>query len=235
MQRDFFRHELKYFINYFEYQILKSKLVHFMDRDSHSDNSGHYHIRSLYFDDYQNSCLFEKQSGIHSRKKYRIRIYNKKNNLIKLECKSRVGDFIRKQSKKIDEDLYFKIIKNNFDDLILDKNELLNHFYVSLNSNLFRPKVIVDYFREAFIWQPNNVRITFDKNLKTGLNAINILEDLTTISIHENPIMIMEIKYDHFLPKFINQIISFNAHQRDAISKYVLCRKHTKENNWEDN
>ena len=83
MDRNYFRHEFKFFINYFEYINLKNKLKNCMQRDSNSNIDGHYHIRSLYFDDYKNSCLFEKQSGILTRKKYRIRIYNKNDDLIK--------------------------------------------------------------------------------------------------------------------------------------------------------
>ena len=71
-----FRHELKYFINFQDYFTLSNKLKVLMKRDDNSNEKGDYHIRSLYFDDYEDSALYEKQSGILRRKKYRIRIYN---------------------------------------------------------------------------------------------------------------------------------------------------------------
>lgn len=235
MIRNYFRHELKYFINYFDYINIKNKLLTCMERDENSNSDGNYHIRSLYFDDYQNSCLFEKQSGILTRKKYRIRIYNKSNHLIRFEKKSRVSNFIKKESTKISQDIYYDILNNKFNILPNENNNLLTQFYSDINSFLFRPKVIVDYFREAFIWQPNNVRVTFDKNLKSGMLATDIFSDFNTVSINEDNKLIMEIKYDNYLPHFIQNLLSFDSHERYAISKYVLCRKHNKHNNWEDN
>ena len=93
-----FRHELKYFINFQDYFSLSNKLKVLMKKDKNSNERGDYHIRSLYFDDYNDSALYEKQSGILRRKKYRIRIYNLSDEVIKLEKKSRVGQFINKKS-----------------------------------------------------------------------------------------------------------------------------------------
>ena len=54
-----------------------------MKNDKFANADGDYHIRSLYFDDINNTALFEKQAGILTRKKYRIRIYNLEDNVIK--------------------------------------------------------------------------------------------------------------------------------------------------------
>ena len=36
-------------------------------------------------------------------------------------------------------------------------------------SQCLRPKTIVDYTREPFVYGPGNVRITLDYNIRTGL------------------------------------------------------------------
>ncbi len=231
-----FRHEFKYYINYFEYESLKRRLRVVLKKDSFSDEKGNYHIRSLYFDDANNTALFEKQAGILSRKKYRIRIYNLNDNVIKLEKKSRIGQFINKVSARISKDEYLKIISKDITFMRNSENRLLNEFYFDIMSSQYKPEVIVDYIREAYIWDINNVRITFDKHLKTGLHHTDIFnKNIPTIDVLEEPKMILEIKYDHFLPDFIRNLLQIGSNQRYAISKYVICRKFTKVNNWEDN
>jgi hypothetical protein len=230
-----FRHEFKYYINYFEYEILKRKLKLCLRSDKNSDKNGEYHIRSLYFDDIRNTAIYEKQAGILSRKKYRIRIYNLSDEIIKLEKKSRNGQFISKVSAKISKNQYYKIISKDIEFLKFSNIKLFQEFYYDIVSSQYSPVVIVDYVREAYIWSHNNVRITFDKNLSSGLNSLDIFDNVRTVKAIEEPQLIVEIKYDNFLPDFIRKIIQIDSSQKYAISKYVICRKYTKLNSWEDN
>ena len=108
-------------------------------------------------------------------------------------------------------------------------------FYFKLKSAGLSPNVIVDYVREAYISNISNIRITFDKQLRTGLNSTDVFNCHTTIDAIEEPKLILEIKYDHFLPDYIRNILQISSSQRYAISKYVICKKYTKLNNWEDN
>jgi hypothetical protein len=236
MNQKIFRHEFKYFINYFEYESLKRRLNAVLKRDKFADKNGNYHIRSLYFDDIRNTALYEKQAGVLTRKKYRIRIYNIDDSVIKLEKKSRIGQFIHKESASLTREEYDKIINQDIIFLKQSDNKLLQEFYFDMVAYHYKPKVIVDYVREAYISNINNIRITFDKSLKTGLNKIDIFNrDLLTVDVIEEPKMILEIKYNHFLPNHIKNILQIKSSQRWAISKYVMCRKFNKENSWEDN
>ena len=236
MSEKAFRHEFKYYINYFEYELLRRRLKTVLNSDKYSNTKGEYHIRSLYFDDLKNTALFEKQSGILSRKKYRIRIYNLNEDIIRLEKKERVGQFIRKDSAKLSKDEFNRIVNEDISFLKDKNNNLLMEFYIDMTINRYNPEVIVDYTREAYVHRLNNIRITFDKFLKTGLYETNIFnKDIPTVDVIEEPKMILEIKYDHFLPDFIRDILQISSNQRYAISKYVICRKFTKNNLWEDN
>ncbi|MDQ7083711.1 MAG: polyphosphate polymerase domain-containing protein [Sulfurovum sp.] len=231
-----FRHEFKYYINYREYELLRRRLAIVLKPDPYADEKGNYHIRSLYFEDIHNTSLFEKQSGTLVRKKYRIRIYNIEDSIIKLEKKSRIGQFIHKTSVSLTKEQYHKIIANDITFMKESQNPLLVEFYFDIIAFKYKPNVIVDYVREAYIWDINNIRITFDKALRTGLYSTDIFnKDLLTVDVLEEPKMILEIKYDHFLPDFIRNIIQINTSQRWAISKYVICKKFTKLNTWEDN
>ena len=230
-----FRHEFKYYINYFEHEVLRRKLGNFLQQDRNSDKNGNYHIRSLYFDDYLNTALYEKQSGTLSRVKFRIRVYNLNDEVIKLEKKGRRGQFIYKESAHLTRREYDLILGGDYSFLMRSSSTVLNEFYFNIKSMNSKPIVIVDYVREAYISDINNIRITFDKELRTGLNLTDIFNKGPTVDVMEEPKMILEIKYDHFLPDYLRQMLQISSSQRYAISKYVICRKYTKQNNWEDN
>ena len=83
------RNELKYIINFHQKRILAGKLDSICQRDPFSDADGSYLISSLYFDDYNQSALLDKLTGVSERKKFRIRVYNHQTNIIKLERKSK--------------------------------------------------------------------------------------------------------------------------------------------------
>ena len=95
------RHELKYLINLPDYAMLRSRLPVSVKRDAHAGENGEYMIRSLYFDDYWNTAYEEKDEGVLTRHKYRIRVYNCSDSRILLERKNKYGPYIWKQSAEM--------------------------------------------------------------------------------------------------------------------------------------
>ncbi|WP_042356154.1 polyphosphate polymerase domain-containing protein [Bacillus rubiinfantis] len=220
------RHELKFYINQPVYEQLREKLAIILKRDQHTVNDDGYHIRSLYFDNVHNRDLFEKSFGIYKRKKFRIRIYNQSDEVIKLEKKNRYGEMIQKESLAISKQEYEQLMDWDFDFLREKENPLGKDFYLYLRSQYMSPKVIVDYVREAYMAEIEDVRITFDKYLSTGINSIDIFEkNMMTIEVLPPPLLIMEVKYNSYLPDYIREFLRLESHQRSAISKYVICRE----------
>ncbi len=218
------RHEKKYLINQKDYWILSNALKKLMKKDSFSDENGCYHVRSLYFDDVYDSSLYEKNSGVFARQKYRIRIYNLSDSSIKFECKLKYGEYISKESKNISKDTYYAIMDNNFA-FLKEQEGVLSRFYIKNNSSIFRPKVIVDYEREAYTVATGDVRITFDKELRAGFNSNDIFDpNLSTVNVFEHSIIVLEVKYNNFIPSYIQSILNLSSYTRSAVSKYLLCR-----------
>ena len=94
-----------------------------------------------------------------------------------------------------------------------------------MNFNLLKPKVIVDYTREAYIYPMGNVRITFDKSIRTGLNSINMFDNyLPTIETIRNKYIVLEVKFDEYLPQIVQDIIQVRQRQSTSISKYEAAR-----------
>lgn len=220
------RHEVKYYISYYEFVNLRTRLRQVVKPDKHSINENGYHIRSLYFDNYVDSALHVKNWGIYRRDKYRIRIYNQSDKHIKLERKSKYGDYICKESINLTRDDYESIMNSNLEFLRVNENRLAQDFYIKFVSEKMEPKIIVDYVREAYTYPLGDVRITFDKGLMAGVNTYDIFgPELVTVNAIHSQSMILEVKYNEFLPTHIRNILQLDSHNRSAISKFVICRE----------
>lgn len=220
-----FRHEIKHVINLFDYIIISNKLKHIMKKDPNSNESGEYKIRSLYFDNHNDKVLKEKIDGINSRDKYRIRLYNDDPSFIRLEKKSKINGLCQKSSSKISKEEVELLLSGHIEFLKNSTNLLFNELFQKMTTEFLKPKTIVDYTRESYIYAPGNVRITFDKSIKSGLNSIDILSlNLPTIETLDSKFIVMEIKYDEFIPEIIADLVQIKERKASSISKYALCR-----------
>lgn len=224
MNEQQYRHELKYVVSAAQIPLLKTRIEKIMKFDPHVGTNGLYNIRSLYFDDYLNRCLYENENGTDPREKFRIRIYNHSPLRINLECKRKERSKTQKKSCIITRE-QFDALDNSFP--ATDKNPLLNKVLLQMRTQLLRPVIIVEYDRIPYIYQNGNVRVTFDMNISSSSSLHNFLDD----EIPRRPIMptgqhIMEIKYDEFLPDFIYRALNLGDLRQTAYSKYYLCRKY---------
>lgn len=203
--------------------------------DEHAGHSGEYHIRSLYFDDIDNTALHEKLGGIGDRRKYRIRIYNKQDSLIHFEKKIKKGDYIAKIKEPITRNMVDSIIAGNIEVLNVPDKPLLLELYHEMRHRLLGPRVIVDYIREPFVCRNGNVRITFDKELRTGLHAVDLFDKkLQVVPAIDDNLIILEVKYDEYIPEYLRAALQLEGLTQQSASKYVICRKYLKTNSWED-
>ncbi|MCZ8533021.1 polyphosphate polymerase domain-containing protein [Psychrobacillus psychrodurans] len=221
-----FRHELKYYLHIFDYLSLRQKVSSVLTIDKNSQTHEGYGIRSLYFDGIHNHSLYDKNNGVFNREKYRIRIYNGSDKKISLERKSKFGDFISKESAPMTRAEYDAILIGNIDVLSGKDQPLIKDFYAALKYRNFLPTVIVDYVREAYVYELGNVRITFDKKMSAAVNTIDLFDPNLML---EEPLLpeqtILEVKFDQFLPDNIRQLVQPERFVRSAISKYVICRE----------
>ena len=222
-----FRHELKYYINYRDYALLRGVLKALMPLDPHAGPNGDYHIRSLYFDDAYETALVEKMAGYDVRNKYRIRIYDFSDEVIKFEKKMKRGQYIAKTSIRLSREECEALIAGDCDCLLGREEPLAGEIYLLMKNNLLRPRVTVDYYREAYVSQFENVRVTFDKDIRASLMLTDIFDPKAPVaSVLEPGTMVLEVKFNKYLPPFIRSALNnVNAAQRSAVSKYVLCRK----------
>lgn len=220
-----YRHELKHYINLGECAVLCSKLRTVMKIDSHAGPDGNYQIRSLYFDTPDDTALMEKISGVDNREKFRIRLYNSDDSYIKLEKKIKVNSLTAKFSAPLTPEQCSRILKGDIEWLQESDHPLLNELYEKMQHQQLKPKTIVDYLREAYVYRPGNVRVTLDKSIKTGLNCTDVFhKNLSVMETLDGRMAILEVKYDAFLPEIINDMIQLGDRSKTSVSKYALCR-----------
>ena len=223
-----FRHELKYYISEADYYLLRNSLNCLLKHDGNAGENGDYYIRSLYFDDYKNSALVDKLSGIENRKKYRIRIYALSDSFIRLERKNKTKDYISKDNLVLTREEYDKIVAGDIEFLIKKESQLAKDFYYEIKTKNLKPAVIVDYVREAYVHPIRNLRITFDKVVKSGRYSTSIFDQNVPLATVLPPgTVVLEVKFQKGLPDYLVGVLNtVLASQRSAISKYALCRKY---------
>ncbi len=104
-----YRYVLIYLISYGYKAALETRMRRVLQVAPHA-GSGGYFMRSLYFDDYWHSAYEEKEAGVLLRKKYRIRIYDNSDRIIKLERKKKFGSWIYKEDAALTRAEFEKIL-----------------------------------------------------------------------------------------------------------------------------
>lgn len=230
----YYRVEDKYYIYEDQIAYLVNRLKEIMDYDEHSSDGG-YLIRSVYFDDANDSALLENEAGVDEREKFRIRTYERDDNFIRLEEKSKKSGLTHKESSVIDRDTVVSLLRDgcsaeraplNSGCLIQKDGFLFKKLYAKMNTSLLHPVTIVEYERQAFVERAGNVRITFDKNIGASEYVDRFFEN----DVYSKPVLpsgahILEVKYDEFLPEYIQQILEIGSLQRTAFSKYTMARR----------
>ncbi|QUH19736.1 polyphosphate polymerase domain-containing protein [Alkaliphilus sp. B6464] len=225
MDKPKFRHEIKHFINSLDGCILRTRLKQIMSPDTFALEDGKYKIRSLYFDNFNDKALLEKLDGLNNREKFRIRFYNDDHSFIKLEKKSKTRGLCLKDSVQISYENCKRIVEGDIAWMSDSNNPLLLELYIKMQTEFLRPKTVVDYTREAYMYKPGNVRITIDSNIKTGIFSKDLLNpNLPTIGMYPPGYSILEVKFDEFLPEIISDMLQTNEHRSTSVSKYAACR-----------
>jgi hypothetical protein len=218
------RHEVKHYINLTDYYILRQRLRTVLYQDPNVGADGMYHIRSLYFDTPEDTALREKLDGVRDRDKYRIRYYNHDISFIHLEKKSKRGDACIKEAVQLSAEEAQAIVDGDFAWMKDSEEALIVELYQKMMKTNLRPKTIVDYQRDPFIYPAGNVRVTLDHHIRTGLRRTDFLNpDCITIPIMDDAI-ILEVKWDAYLPDIVRDAVQLNSRSSTAFSKYAACR-----------
>jgi SPX domain protein involved in polyphosphate accumulation len=249
MSSEVYRREIKTLINPADVITLRNRLSKILRPDVH--NGGDYLVTSLYFDNYNDRAVFEKLAGMPQREKWRIRYYNQDVNFLRLEHKIKIGVVSRKSQYVITSKMVDLLVKTNSltqsqsgtdeyrsQKLKVKDTDLGNaraaagtaswgwptEFYAKSQFQNLRPKEIVRYRRRAWQFEPGNVRVTLDTDIRASAVVDKFLEPDRMLTMPVSKHCILEVKFDHFLPELVQRAIVLPARNQAEFSKYAVSR-----------
>ena len=95
--------------------------------------------------------------------------------------------------------------------------------YAEMKTRQLRPKTVVQYKRVPFIYAPGNVRVTIDWDIRTGPPGDFLNPEGLTLPVEDN-VMLLEVKWDEYLPSVIRRAAALRSKTPTAFSKYAACR-----------
>lgn len=220
-----FRHELKHQINLREDLVLSQRLRKLFAHDKNTGPDGTYRVTSLYFDTPYDSALREKIDGVNRREKFRLRYYGMDTSFIRLEKKYKIDGLCGKRSARMTQEQVEKLLSGDVGFLLDSGEPLFIELYSKIKGKGLQPKTIVRYDREAFLYAPGNVRITLDRDIRTGLGSVEFLNPEIFYLRATEPGTVLEVKYDAFLPELVRMAVQVPGGRAAACSKYALCRR----------
>lgn len=216
-----FRHEYKYVISYDEMLKLRAKFNEVLTIDR---NYNGYMVRSVYFDSINDDDYYDKLGGEINRKKIRLRIYSPNSQKVKLELKSKYDIHQLKESLVISREEAEELIKENYDALLKYNSEVANKIYILLKKGLYKPKVVIEYNRIAYITS-TTTRITFDFDIRSSTDINDFFNEKINYNyITDKKDVVLEVKFDRFLEPYIANILSNYDSRFQSVSKYIMGR-----------
>lgn len=219
------RHELKHQISLQEDLVLAGRLRRLFHHDAHAGADGTYRITSLYFDTPYDAALREKLDGVDRREKFRLRYYGGDPDWLKLEKKYKINGLCGKRSARLSRGEAEALLSGEHGFLLRRGEPLLQELYSKLRGSGLAPRTVVCYDREAFAYGPGNVRVTLDRNIRTGRSALEFFRPERFALRPLEGCTVLEVKYDAFLPDLVRLAVQIPDRRAGACSKYALCRR----------
>lgn len=219
------RTELKYIVGVEDFLRLRRSLESVLVPDTHMEPGG-YLVRSLYFDSLYDRDVRMVEDGILEKGKIRIRLYDPEIPRARLEYKIRrqtrgkkLGlDLTREEVRRL-ESMDYSVLENRpepFADII--RARMMMWAYC--------PKTIVQYRRTAYVFAPGDIRITFDRDLRTSASPAGLWDrDPCPIPILPPDTGVLEVKSRDVMPSLIRQLLAPLDSLPGASSKYAMARR----------
>ena len=219
------RREVKYLISLSDRLYLLNALDTILTPDAYGGYNG-YTVRSVYFDSILNEDYIDKKMHADEKKRIRIRVYHPDDQKVKFELKRKNYGRELKESIWITREDAQALLKGQYGILLNYKNDTAKYAYNLMSTRLYRPVSLIEYDRRAYTHANFNTRITLDSNLR----YCDFCYDLFSHHLNFKEAInkdetILEIKFDRFLLKQIQQVLSHCDLTKKPKSKFGTSRQ----------
>lgn len=220
---DEFRSEHKFICTQGQLEIIKARLSPMLRQDA-NQNGACYRIRSLYFDDADDTAFFGNDAGTDARRKFRLRVYENTRDGARLEIKHKLRGGTKKDSCFVSAALCESLLRGEAPAWREDLAQPLKELFQEMRLGGLTPKIIVEYERSAFVCAAGNVRVTLDRNIAYSCETTRFLEDsIPLVPVLPAGLNLLEVKYDAFIPDYILQLLETGDLTRTTFSKFYLA------------
>lgn len=219
------RHENKALIDPCTADRFASLCERYIEHDKFCDQSGSYFINSLYLDTPFAKDYAEKEFGAYDRKKMRIRNYGYELDWANLEMKRKIDVWEYKDSVRLTKEQVYSVAHGDFSPLLDIGTAKSVKMYAILTEGVYRPSNIVEYDREAFVLPFEDVRITFDRDVRFTISEFDLFKPKVTTPVFPDGYVVLEIKYNEYLPGWAKKILNEINHSSESVSKYCAAKE----------
>ncbi|MCQ4637920.1 polyphosphate polymerase domain-containing protein [Anaerovorax odorimutans] len=223
------RREVKYLLSLPDRLYILDALDRILIPDAYGDYNG-YTVRSVYFDSIANDDYTDKVSGSPEKKRIRLRIYHPNDLTAKFELKRKSYGRELKESLVVTREDAIQLLRRNYRVLLGYDSDTARYAYQLMTARLYRPVSMIEYDRRAYTHPSFNTRVTLDNNLRYCDFDYNLFSRRPNFrSAMAKDQTILEIKYDRFLFKQIQQVLANCDLTRKPPSKFGTSRDLLKE------
>jgi hypothetical protein len=225
------RLEYKYVVPLAELDRLRRDISLYLVRDAHAAarTNGEYTVRSIYWDSPDLSCYREKLDGTFTRRKFRVRGYDRPiaESQTFFEIKLKHNDFIAKSRARVPwHDLPDVLLSPAPGELFApDQRDAFSKYLYHWRLRHLSPAALIVYEREAFECpRGSRLRVTFDKTVRSRpVGSMTGLYDDGGLMVHDPGNFIVEVKFYQTLPRWVAQVLGDYELTRVAASKYAAA------------
>lgn len=223
------RKEVKYLLSLPDRLFLLDALDRLLTPDAYGGYNG-YTVRSVYFDSITNEDYEDKRNHADEKKRIRVRVYHLDDKVAKFELKRKSFGRELKESIVISREDAIQVLHRNYTVLLKYHSPIAQYAYDLMSTRLYRPVSLIEYDRRAYTHENFNTRITMDNNLRfCEFNYDLFAKHLNFKAAMPKEQTILEIKYDRFLFKQIEDVLAKCDLSKKPPSKFGTSRQILKE------
>ena len=211
--------EVKQYLSRSDYWILKQILAVPSLKNGRPAEYKETRVHNLYFENTDMVVNISK-NAMYNTEHFSIRYYDENTSVIKLEKKTKKKDSVIRRTAYLTRNECEQLINGDLFCLKGKEDPLLYEFYKKMETGNAYPKLLMDYTRESFLYNPGKVQITLDSDYTSGQNVSDFFNEKHP-TIKKPDQYVLKVKYDRTLPEIITRLLDEEPWERNVKYAYA--------------
>jgi VTC domain len=227
------RSEMKFVISGAIRDKLMQELEPHLKADANADETAYYPIVSLYYDNKERDCYWEKMRGIQNRRKFRVRVYGSLDGKLPptvfIEVKHKQDGRGVKRRVKMPLEEALRVGEGSWPNVKLnevDKRTVREIIHDLVEHRGFKPVMVMRYDRRAFagVDPSSDLRVTYDTGIAYRLDKLKPVPDDRDFRpenyMYADDVSVLEVKVSGSVPYWLSRLLPEAGCKLQSHSKY---------------